>query len=65
MEIKTRQYKRKRILTMDKTHQVLMTNDGYVVSPSFCNPIFVRKDLNISQQAYAEDIKSSCMVGCY
>ena len=39
---------KKRNLNVDKTYAVLVTNDGWLVSDKFCNPIFVRKELNMT-----------------
>jgi len=32
----------------DKNYESFTTNDGYIVSEWFCNPLNVKKELNIS-----------------
>jgi len=31
---------------MDKENETYTTNDGYIISTYFCNPLQVRKELN-------------------
>ena len=37
---------KKRNLTIDKSCSILVTNDGWLVSDMFCNPMLVTRELN-------------------